>query len=108
VRVELLLDNADRRVPAGLLGSVAFGPATTTALVLPVNTLVIRDGQSMVAIVTEGKVRFAPVRLGRNLGSRVEILSGLTPDASVVLSPNALLREGDSVSVATSSTAQRG
>jgi hypothetical protein len=46
-------------------------------------------------------VRFLPVHVGRNLGNRVEVLAGLSPDAALVTNPNALLRDGDAVQVET-------
>ena len=41
------------------------------------------------------------IRAGRNLGPNVEVTSsGLTPDLSIVVNPNALLRAGDAVDLA--------
>jgi hypothetical protein len=47
------------------------------------------------------------ISIGRNLGSRVEVLSGLTPSNRVVVSPPDSLAAGDLVRVA-SEAAPRG
>ncbi len=99
MRVELLLDNPDFTLPAGLTGTAAFElvPAPGTYL-LPNNTLVLREGKSTVALVVDGKVDFIDVLPGRNLGPRVELTSaGLKADSQVIVSPNAMLRAGDPV-----------
>ncbi len=40
-----------------------------------------------------------PIVVGRDLGDRVEVTSGLGIADRVILSPNALLRQGDEVAV---------
>jgi RND family efflux transporter MFP subunit len=99
MRVELKLDNSDFTLPSGLTGMVAFklSPAPGTFL-LPNNTLVLREGKSTVGVVEDGKVKFIEVLPGRNLGPQVELTSAaLKPDSQVIVSPNAMLRAGDTV-----------
>lgn len=99
MRVELVLDNADFTLPAGLTGTASFKlpPAPGTYL-LPNNALVLREGKSLVALVEEGKVKFIDVLPGRNLGPQMEVTSAaLKPDSQVIVSLNAMAREGDGV-----------
>lgn len=101
MRVELTLPNPDHLIPAGLNG-VAYlspepNPSASPVLRLPINTLVVREGRPHVALIRDGKVAFVPVKTGRNSGQRIEILEGLAPDSSVIVNPNALLQEGQSV-----------
>lgn len=99
MRVELLLENPDLTLPAGLTGIATFTlpPAPDTYL-LPNNTLILREGKSMVAVVEEGKLKLIDVLPGRNLGPQMELTSaGLKPDSQVIVSPNAMLRPGDAV-----------
>ncbi len=101
MRIELLMDNPDQRIPAGLNGlvSLQFVPLVNVVTV-PTNTLVIREGQQRVAIANDDDtVAFRAVRVGRDFGDRVEIVSGLAPENRVILSPNAMLRDGDKVEV---------
>ena len=98
MRVELLLKNEDRKLPAGLTGTVTFTlePDAGTFL-LPTNTLLNRNGKPLVAVVDQGKAKFLEVAQGRNLGEMVELSSPALAGASVIVSPNAMLREGDAV-----------
>ncbi|MCX6954270.1 MAG: efflux RND transporter periplasmic adaptor subunit, partial [Verrucomicrobia bacterium] len=102
MRVELLLGNKDLALPAGLTGTATFDltPMAGTYLV-PTNTLITRAGQSSLAVVQTGKVAFVDVLPGRNFGATVEVTSAaLSPTTAVIINPNALLRAGDTVTVA--------
>lgn len=102
MRVELLLENKDLALPAGLTGTATFdlAPLAGTYLV-PTNTLIVRAGQASLATVQTGKVAFVDVLTGRNLGATVEVTSAaLKPDTAVIVNPNALLRAGDTVTIA--------
>ena len=99
MRVELLLENPDFTLPSGLTGTVAFklAPAPGTYL-LPNNALILREGKSLVALVDQGKVKFIDVLPGRNLGPQMEVTSAaLKPDSLVIVSLNAMIKEGDAV-----------
>jgi membrane fusion protein, multidrug efflux system len=99
MRVELLLDNPDLLLPAGLTGTASFklAPAPGTYL-LPSNALILREGKSLVSLVEDGKVKPVEVLPGRNLGPQVEVTSAaLKTDSQVIVSPNAMLRPGDAV-----------
>lgn len=98
MRVELLLKNDDFLLPAGLVGTVTFDlkPAPGTLLV-PGNALLVRGGKSMVGVVDQGKVRFLEVVPGRNTGDSVEVTSAALGSLPVMVSPNAMIREGDAV-----------
>lgn len=104
MRAELTMANPEERIPAGLTGLVTLDISRDREPVtVPTNTLVTRDGQQKVAVAEfedgEDKVTFRKVSVGRDFGERVEIVAGLEPSDRVILSPNALLREGDAVAV---------
>lgn len=88
-------------VQAGVFASGSIGVAETTALTLPESALVLRDGRSDVYLfdAAGGKVSRRTVSTGRRQQDRVEILSGLAPDARVVASGGAFLTDGASVQV---------
>jgi RND family efflux transporter MFP subunit len=95
MRFELVLPNADLAIPSGLTGTATIQvPQDAGRLLVPTNAVTVRDGKPHVATVTDGRVRFVAVQTGRNLGTKVEILSGIKPEDSVITSPNALLSEG--------------
>ena len=102
MRMELLLENKDLAIPAGLTGSATFtlSPAEGTYLV-PTNALIVREGKTMVATVEDGKVRLIEVLPRRNFGRDVEAISSeISSTTVVILNPNAMLREGDAVASA--------
>jgi RND family efflux transporter MFP subunit len=106
MQVELALPNPTGRIPAGMLGEVVLKlTRQQPVLLVPNSAVFVRDGKPQVATVERanaqslGTVRFLPVHVGRNLGSRIEVLAGLSPDAALVTNPNALLRDGDAVQV---------
>lgn len=98
MRVEVRLPNPDGKIAGGMAGHMIIAQGSgTPALLLPVNTVVQRDGVPHVALVAGTSVRFVPVQVGRNFGPSVEVLSGVGAADSVIVNPNALLREGDAV-----------
>ena len=102
MRMELLLENKDLAIPAGLTGSATFtlSPAEGTYLV-PTNALIVREGRTMVATVEDGKVRLIEVLPRRNFGQDVEAISSeISSTTAVILNPNAMLREGSAVASA--------
>lgn len=108
MRMELSMPNPGQKIPAGLNGQVSLAlEGATAAVTVPANTLVVREGRQSVATVNDDEViAFRQVRVGRDLGQRVEIVGGLSADDRVVLSPNALLRDGDKVEATAAATAQ--
>lgn len=102
MRVELLVENADLSIPAGLTGTAMFDlePDADSYLV-PANTIIMSRGDATLAVVEDGKVRFIGVGLGRNLGTNVQVHSrDLAATSQVIINPNAMLRSGDEVSIA--------
>lgn len=99
MRVELVIENPDLSLPAGLTGTAVFDlkPVPGTVLV-PTNTVMVRDGKSLLATVQDGKVALVEIAPGRNLGPTIEAVSpSLSPQTQVIINPNALLRPGDAV-----------
>ncbi len=99
MRIELEMPNPDNRIPSGLTGTatIQLPPDKVRRLLVPTNALVTREGVPHVAKVKDGRISFAKVVRGKNLGNLVEVLDGVSKGDHLVVSPNALLREGDAV-----------
>jgi multidrug efflux system membrane fusion protein len=100
VQVEVALPNKEGKLLPGSYVEVNL-PLTGGAktLLLPPNTLQFRQDGARVAVVGEGaKITIRPVKLGRDLGRSVEVISGLTPQDAVVLNPHDTIEEGEKVS----------
>lgn len=85
---------------AGMFARGEFELGTRRALTLPRSAVQLRDGFGYVHRVSEDDViTEAKVALGEYAGDRIEILSGLDPEARVVASGGAFLGNGDRVKV---------
>jgi RND family efflux transporter MFP subunit len=85
-------------------------PTASATWRVPVNTLMFRSEGVRVAVVREGgRIAITPVTAGRDLGTEMEIVAGLTGAEMVVANPPSSLVDGQVVRVApTDSGAGRG
>ena len=91
---------------AGMYVGGQIESGQSTAFLLPQTAVVLRDGFSYVMQVDEtNRIKQTVVQLGQRQGEQIEILSGLPPQARVVVSGAAFLNEGDKVRIATSEEA---
>ena len=91
---------------AGMFARGEFDLGTSSALTVPQQAVVLRDGFNYVFRVTpENRVQQVKVRTGRRIGDRVEILEGLKADAAVVVSGAGFLNDGDLVRIASDALA---
>jgi RND family efflux transporter MFP subunit len=98
--VEIDLDNKSGELMPGSYAQVHFKVPTDAATFrLPVSTLIFRTDGLRVAIVKNGAVSLIPITLGRDFGSTVEVVSGLTGSESVIVNPPDSLTDGQAVNV---------
>jgi HlyD family secretion protein len=91
---------ATTEVKAGMYARGEFDVGASEALTLPQGAVVLRDGFSYVLMVgADSKVTQAKVGVGRRVGDRIEITSGLRADAKVVAAGGGFLSDGDTVRV---------
>jgi RND family efflux transporter MFP subunit len=105
VYVDLTASN-DNTPPAkaGMFARGEFDLGTSSALTVPQQAVVLRDGFNYVFRVTpENRVQQVKVKTGRRIGDRIEILEGLKGDVSVVVSGAGFLNDGDLVRLADTS-----
>jgi RND family efflux transporter MFP subunit len=97
--VELHADNPDGLLQPGAYTEVHFHlPSDPDLLHVPTSALLFRNhGPKMAVIGENSRVELKKVTLGRNLGSQVEVLTGLTPIDRVVNNPPDSLADGDLV-----------
>ncbi len=100
--VELYADNPDGLLQPGAYARVDFElPSNPDQVRIPTSALIFRERGMEVAIVGPGdRIELKPVTLGRNLGTEVEVIRGLTLADRVVNSPPDSLAAGDTVHVA--------
>ena len=85
---------------AGMFASGTFDLGQSTALTVPQQALVVRDGFSYVFRVNaDGRVSQLKVRPGRRLNDRVELLDSLAADVNIVAGGAGFLNDGDQVKI---------
>ena len=85
---------------AGTFARGEFELGSGSALTLPQSAVVLRDGFAYVFLVgADNKAVQSKVGVGRRIGDRIEITSGLAPAARVVETGAGFLADGDTVRV---------
>jgi multidrug efflux pump subunit AcrA (membrane-fusion protein) len=98
--VEVDVANSDGQLLPGAYASVHFKiPGQARSVTIPANTLLFRTEGMRVGVVRNGKAQLIPIQIGRDYGSRVEVLSGLTTTDDVILDPVDSLISGTPVTV---------
>lgn len=99
-----LLVEVDVENPGGILFPGAYTevhlklPSSAPTFVLPVSTLIFRSAGLQVATVSsDNKVSLVSIVIGRDYGTEVEVVSGLSDSDSVIVSPPDSLVDGESV-----------
>jgi RND family efflux transporter MFP subunit len=100
--VELHADNPDGLLQPGAYAQVDFElPSNPNVVQVPTSALIFREHGMEVATIGAGdKIELKPITLGRNLGTEVEVVKGLTLSDRVVNSPPDSLADGDTVRIA--------
>jgi hypothetical protein len=69
-------------------------------LIIPASSLLFRAQGTQVALVQDnGSLHLQDIQLGRDFGNSVEVVSGLTPDDSVIDNPSDSITSGTLVSI---------
>jgi RND family efflux transporter MFP subunit len=99
--LEIDVPNPDGRLYAGMYAHAKFALKNPTpALLVPDNSILIDSKGARVLVVdSSNKIRIKPVTLGRDFGTKSEILGGLEVTDRVVQNPTEALQEGLPVSV---------
>jgi multidrug efflux pump subunit AcrA (membrane-fusion protein) len=101
---EIDVDNADGKLLPGGYAQVQFDINTARPpLVIPGNTLIFRTQGPQVGVTDpDGTVHLRQIKIGRDLGTKLEITDGIKPDDQVILNPSDSLAEGQKVNIDTS------
>jgi len=99
---EVDVPNKDGRLLPGSFGVVHFAVGSNVNKVtIPVNTMLFRAQGAQVAVVgSDGKVRLRPINIGRDYGTTLEILGGVSATDKIVVNPADSLEDGQQVNLA--------
>jgi RND family efflux transporter MFP subunit len=98
--VELEVDNSKNEIFAGSYGLVRLTDARPeAALALPASSVIFRSEGPQVAVVENNHLSLRKIKIGRDYGPTVEVLSGVTAADHVVTNPTDSFAEGMEVRV---------
>jgi RND family efflux transporter MFP subunit len=93
--VEVDVDNPSGQLLPGAYVFVHLKlPDETRSVTIPSNTLIFRKEGLQVGLVRNGKAELVPVKIGRDYGNTVEIVSGLQPTDAIIVDPSDSLVTG--------------
>ncbi|HTT01127.1 MAG TPA: efflux RND transporter periplasmic adaptor subunit [Steroidobacteraceae bacterium] len=102
---ELIVDNRNNELLPGAYVEVHFevpAAALGSTFRLPANVLLFRgDGLHVATVDPRGRVVMKPVTIGRDYGTAIEIVQGVSAEDQVVLSPPDSLTQGTVVRIVT-------
>jgi RND family efflux transporter MFP subunit len=98
---EVQVDNSSGDLLPGMYSQVKFALTRAHATILvPGNTLLANSQGTRVVVVSEdGRAHFVPVQVGRDLGTEVEIVTGLKGSERLITNPADTLNEGQALRV---------
>lgn len=100
LNVEIDVNNPTGTLFAGSYAEVHMKlPVPNAAVTVPVETLLFRKTGLHVATVSDGKVLIKTVTTGHDYGDRIEIMTGLTGDESIIINPADSIATGQQVRV---------
>jgi membrane fusion protein, multidrug efflux system len=108
--LEIDVPNPAGRLFAGMYAHARFSlPSPTAALLIPNNAILIdAKGSRSVVVDSSNKIHIKSIKLGRDFGTKTEILSGLEAQDRVVQNPADDLNEGMPVSIQSTTQGAQG
>jgi len=99
--VQLVVENPGGKLKPGGYAQVQFSiPGSSGTVTIPSSSLVFRAAGTQVAMVGPGgRIQMRRITLGRDLGGKVEVVSGLSRDARIVDNPPDSIAQGEAVRV---------
>lgn len=103
LQVELIAENPGMALKPGGYAQVTFSlPGRSGSATIPASAVVFRAAGPQVATVDPGRhIRLHTITIGRDLGSTVEVLSGISPGARIVDNPPDSIADGELVELGT-------
>jgi multidrug efflux pump subunit AcrA (membrane-fusion protein) len=95
---EIDIPNPDGALTPGIYCTVELQiPRKTPSLSVPADAIIFNRNGMQVAVVSKGKTEIRKVRVKRDLGTRLEVDTGITAGDQVILNPPVNLVDGSKV-----------
>ncbi len=101
MQIEVQVPNHEGKLYAGMYGQVKFSlPEDGAPIIVPANTFMFRaEGPQVATLTNENKIHWAKIQVGRDFGTKVEVLDGLKENTKIVTNPTDDLQEGIQVQI---------
>ena len=98
---EVDVPNKDGKLFPGAFGEVHFAVgAGVNKVTVPVNAMLFRSQGAQVAVIgSDSKVELRPINIGRDYGSTLEVLGGISTSDQIVINPADSLENGQNVNI---------
>ena len=105
---EVDVPNKSGRLLPGSLGQVHYAVGSNVNKVtVPVNALLFRsEGPQLAVVGPDHKVELRPISIGRDYGTTLEVLAGVSTQDQIVINPPDSLEDGQQVNLAAPSPGQ--
>jgi hypothetical protein len=105
---EVDVPNRDGRLLPGSFGEVHFAVGSNVNKVtVPVNAMLFRSEGTRLAVVgPDNKVQLRPISIGKDYGTTLEVLAGVSIQDQIVINPPDSLEDGQQVNLAPASPGQ--
>lgn len=99
--VEVKIANTDERVRPGMFSRVTINFGTVEHVVVPDQAIVKQSGSGdrYIYVYKDGKVSYQKIELGRRMGNKYELISGVANNDQVVVSGQSRLNNGMEVEI---------
>ena len=102
--VQFEVDNSNGELLPGAYAALHLKlPAGSSSYIVPATSLMFRSEGLRLATVNDNKAALLPVTVGRDFGTEVEIISGLTGNESIIVNPIDSLLPGQQVRISQNS-----
>lgn len=100
--VEITLNNSEGRILPGMFGRVKLELGSQNHVVVPDRAIIKQPGSAnqFVYVYHNGKVSYNKVELGQRIGTTYELLSGVNPGDTVIITGQTKLADGVAVELA--------
>jgi multidrug efflux system membrane fusion protein len=107
---EVDVPNKDGRLLPGSFGEVHFAVGSNVNKVtVPVNAMLFRaEGPRLAVVDANNKIELRPINIGRDYGTSLEILGGVSTEDRIVINPPDSLEQGQQVNVAAAEPGNAG
>jgi RND family efflux transporter MFP subunit len=105
---EVDVPNRDGRLLPGSFGEVHFAVGSNVDKVtVPVNAMLFRsEGPRLAVVGPDNKVQLRPISIGKDYGTTLEVLAGVSTQDQIVINPPDSLEDGQQVTLAPPSPGQ--